>query len=404
MGEETVKPTKSLLKAVIASVGVFVFTFYIGTGQFEGQVVLAVLYGLVPACFTFLLLRAEKITRLRRVIYFVFTLIFWFGFNLIAIHERGSLILPAEPPADLVILPCPATIPMIFFGWIIHGLEVFVPGTKVIFPTTYDLFLTVFVITLIQGALLGRGWCGWSCLFGGFIEACASGRSYGKSVRWKMDRVMKVPEEKADEKTKKKLAGLLGVREEVRDIKYGFLLAIGLLSSIMLRPVFCEICPSRVWNDYPNPAWGYEFWYQVTSIVALFAIFWVILPFMSKKKLWCHSICPLGAFFGLLGIVSPFQVKIDKETCNECLQCARVCKDYAMTHERVTGSGKAAFECIKCGRCMDACPKDAIGFYLRGTSRRIRSWLIPLSVAFTFLWISVFVWAIITILPPMLRF
>ncbi|KPV63380.1 MAG: quinol dehydrogenase membrane component [Candidatus Bathyarchaeota archaeon BA1] len=403
VGEENGKPTKGWLKAIIASIGVFVFTLIINMPY---GTEFAALYGLVPALCTFALLRAKRITKLRRTIYFIFTFILWFGFDLMAIHERGSLVLPADmfERNDVVVLPCPAAISMIFFGWIIHGQEVFVPGTKVIYPTTYDLFLCVFVITLIQGFLLGRGWCGWSCLFGGFVEACASGKSYGKSVRWRMDRIMKKPEEKADEKTKEKLAGLLGVREEVRDIKWGFLLVICLLSAVMLRPVFCEICPSRVWNDYPNPAWGYYFWGSMTTIFVLFAVFWVVLPFLSRKKLWCHSICPLGAFFGLLGIVSPFQVKIDKEKCNECLQCVRVCKDYAMTYERVMGSGRAALECTRCGRCMDACAKDAIGFYLRGTSRRVRSWFIPLSIAFMFLWLSVFVWAIVTILPAMLGF
>ena len=384
-----------------ASIGVFTVTLFMSMGHGP---LFASLYGLVPAICTYVLLFAKKITPLRRAIYFIFTFILWFGFDLIALHERGSLILPVDPrTSGVVILPCPATIPMIFFGWMIHGQEVFVPGSKVIFPTTYNLFLIVFGLMLVQGIIVGRGYCGWSCLFGGFLEAAASGRPFGKSVRWRLDRILRKPcELKSEEKVG--LKGLFGVREEVKDVKWGFLLAIGLISAVALRPVFCEICPSRVWNDYPNPASGAYFWWSMLAIVGLFAVFWLVLPLLSRKKLWCNAICPLGAFVGVLGVLSPFQVKIDKKKCNECMLCARVCKEYSMTADRVTGSGKAAFECSKCGRCIDSCAQGAVDIYLRGTSRKVRSWFIPISLIFTFTWLSVFVWAIVTMLPSVLGF
>lgn len=389
-------------KAIAASIGVFTITFFMSMGH---GFVFAFLYGLVPAICAFALLVAKRITPLRRAIYFIFTFILWLGFDLIALHERGSLILPVDPRASgTVILPCPATIPMILFGWVIHGQEVFVPGSKVIFPTTYDLFLTVFGLMLVQGIIVGRGYCGWSCLFDGFIEATASGRPYGKSVRWRLDKILRKPSKLESEKEETSFKGLFGVREEVKDIKWGFLLAIGLISTIALRPIFCEICPSRVWNDYPTPASGAYFWWSISAIVGLFTVFWLVLPLLTRKKLWCNAICPLGAFVGLFGVLSPFQVKIDKEKCKECMLCTRVCKDYAMTVDGVKGSGKAAFECTKCGQCIDSCPQGAIDVYLRGTSRRVRSWFIPINLIFTFTWLSVFVWAIITILPSMLGF
>ena len=389
-------------KALAASIGVFVVMFFMSMNHGPA---FAFLYGMVPAVCSFALLIARRITPLRRAIYFIFTFVLWFGFDLIALHERGSLILPTDPRiSGTVIMPCPATIPMIFFGWMIHGQEVFVPSFKVIFPTTYSLFLVVFGLMLFQGIIVGRGYCGWSCLFGGFIEATASGRPYGKSVKWRLERFMKSDKSKASEKGGVNLKGLFGIREEVRDIKWGFLLAIGLISTIALRPIFCEICPSRVWNDYPNPASGAYFWWSISAIVGLFAVFWLILPLLTRKKLWCNAICPLGAFVGVFGVLSPFQTKIDKEKCNECMLCARVCKDYAITADRVKGSGKAAFECAKCGRCIDSCAQGAVDIYLRGTSKKVRSWFIPINLVFTFTWLSVFVWAILTMLPAMLGF
>ena len=393
---------RKYVKALAASIGVFIITFFMSMPHGP---LFAFLYGLVPAICTFALLLAKRITPLRRAIYFIFTFILWFGFDIIALHERGSLILPLDPrTSGIVILPCPATIPMIFFGWMIHGQEVFVPGSKVIFPTTYGLFLTVFGLMLVQGLVVGRGYCGWSCLFGGFIEAAASGRPFGRSVRWRLDKILRKSSRPVSEKEKTSLKGLFGVREEVKDVKWGFLLAVGLISTFALRPIFCEICPSRVWNDYPNPASGAYFWWSMSAIVGFFAVFWLVLPLLTRKKLWCNAICPLGAFVGAIGVRSPFQVKIDKEKCNGCMLCARACKEYAMTADRVTGSGDPTFECTKCGRCIDICPQSAIDVYLRGTSKRVRSWFIPINLIFTFIWLSIFVWAIITILPSMLGF
>jgi len=61
---------------------------------------------------------------------------------------RGSLILLVDPRASgMTILPCPATIPMIFFGWMICGQEVFVPGSKL----TSIMWVSTEVITEIIG-------------------------------------------------------------------------------------------------------------------------------------------------------------------------------------------------------------------------------------------------------------
>jgi len=382
---------KTYLRAGIASICVFAFMFFMSIPHGRTY---AAIYALIPAIFTFALLRAEKITKLRLFFYFIYVFIFWFGFDLMAIHERGTLFLPVDM-GNTTILPCPATIPMIISGWIAYGNDVFmqevggviVRGPLVIYPTTYSMFLVVLTITLVQGVLLGKGWCGWTCPFGGVIEAFAAGNP--KTAKWRMKRFMKEGNP------------LLGVKDKIRDFKWGFLIAICLLSVLLIGPVFCMICPSRVWNDWPNPAWS-DFWFQAISIVLLFSIFWAACPILSRKKIWCNSICPVGAFFGLLGILSPFVVRIDGGKCRQCYQCVRGCKDYALTTESVRQGKPLFFECTKCGRCIDNCPEGAVDIYLRGTSIKARSVFIPLCMVFMFIWLSVFVWAIVTILPEML--
>ena len=65
--------------------------------------------------------------------------------------------------------------------------------------------------------------------------------------------------------------------------------------------------------------------------------------------------CPLGAIYGLLNIISFLQLKIDREKCIECNRCNTVCPmDAAPLHNLRSA------ECIRCGKCIAACPEEAI--------------------------------------------
>jgi len=110
--EEDEMNTRKYEKAIAASIRVFAITFFTSIGRGS---IFASLYGLVPAICTFALLIANKITPLRRAIYFIFTFIFWFGFDLIALNEgipypacgskglgHDHLALPSHNPHDLL--------------------------------------------------------------------------------------------------------------------------------------------------------------------------------------------------------------------------------------------------------------------------------------------------------------
>ena len=67
--------------------------------------------------------------------------------------------------------------------------------------------------------------------------------------------------------------------------------------------------------------------------------------------------CPLGAFYALFNRVSLFQMKVDKNKCVSCGNCARACKmdvDVTKTPNHT--------ECIRCGMCIRACPTNAVCF------------------------------------------
>lgn len=104
-------------------------------------------------------------------------------------------------------------------------------------------------------------------------------------------------------------------------------------------------------------------------------------PFLTKKCLYCSLICPFLPANVLVGLLSPFRVKVDRGECNDCGACARACECFAMTADS-RARGAATMECSRCGRCMDVCPKAAIDYRLIGANLSARPFFVSLAVVF----------------------
>ena len=82
---------------------------------------------------------------------------------------------------------------------------------------------------------------------------------------------------------------------------------------------------------------------------------------------WCGSLCPLGAFYSLVGHFSLLRVRFSSERCDHCGDCVVVCPEpqvidyHAMTQRGFVDSG----DCFNCARCLEVCPRDAYHFALR---------------------------------------
>lgn len=70
---------------------------------------------------------------------------------------------------------------------------------------------------------------------------------------------------------------------------------------------------------------------------------------------FCRSLCPGGALFRLLSLWSPLRVQRTASKCTDCGGCDRVCHlgQSPMTDRLDAG-------CERCGRCVAACPTDAL--------------------------------------------
>ena len=100
----------------------------------------------------------------------------------------------------------------------------------------------------------------------------------------------------------------------------------------------------------------------LTAAVGIFVFDLLIL-----KHGWCGHLCPLGAFYGLLGKRALLRVRFDERSCTHCGECARVCPEpqvlnlkQAAEHGMVTAGA-----CTNCARCIPICPENSLDFALR---------------------------------------
>jgi ferredoxin-type protein NapH len=82
---------------------------------------------------------------------------------------------------------------------------------------------------------------------------------------------------------------------------------------------------------------------------------------------WCGHLCPLGAFYALVGRLAQLRIRFDTPTCTHCGECARVCPEpQVLNLKQAAAAGMiTSGECSNCGRCISICPEGTLHFSLR---------------------------------------
>lgn len=141
----------------------------------------------------------------------------------------------------------------------------------------------------------------------------------------------------------------------------------GRIAVNLFRPLVMEgnNLLNRIALEFDN----YSF-YQVTIhtvttasfLIALVALLLVGILSLLRGRLFCNTLCPVGAFLGLLSRYSLFRVVINSDKCIQCGQCEKACKaecidtaDHSIDHSR----------CVTCFNCLSHCNKHkAINYRL----------------------------------------
>lgn len=99
--------------------------------------------------------------------------------------------------------------------------------------------------------------------------------------------------------------------------------------------------------------------------MALLGIF--LFDLFVLRHGWCGHLCPLGAFYAVVGRISPIRVAFDSPTCTHCGECARVCPEpQVLNLKQAAEAGLIqSGECSNCLRCLPVCPEDTLSLQWR---------------------------------------
>ncbi len=357
-------PGKSIGRSVLYTLPMSLITFVFMTGgqpdfsDLPSSVAIISSLLLVNVLF-FLMHYTGKTDRYRAILFIIFALSLSYSLISNMMEMRNSMsfnqadILECKIPfchlvIPMIILPAAFTQSIIFPGSILSG-----------FANISSMIILWLVATLV----LGRGFCSWGCFYGGWDDGFSRIRK--KRAIHKISEIWKW-------------------------MPFAVLIIISLTASLTLVPTYCDwICPFKAVTEFE----------QVTSVesavkagvfVSLFAGLVVVLPVMTKKRTQCSFLCPLGAINTASNKISPFTVKIDKNSCRECFRCVDVCPLFALTRDDIR-KGEVSVFCSKCGKCVDACPENAIHFGIRGIpSGTMKNFSRNLFIFVSFLFIAVF--------------
>ena len=97
----------------------------------------------------------------------------------------------------------------------------------------------------------------------------------------------------------------------------------------------------------------------------LFVIAGIFLyDLLVASRGWCGHLCPMGAFYGLLGRKALVRISASKRAaCDDCMDCFAVCPEPQVIRPALKQVGQEsplilASDCTTCGRCIDVCDKQ----------------------------------------------
>ncbi len=113
--------------------------------------------------------------------------------------------------------------------------------------------------------------------------------------------------------------------------------------------------------------WGYYSLYPVklptirievilVSLAMLILITWLSF---ARGRMYCNTVCPVGACLGLISRYSLVRVSIDENSCNQCGKCAAVCKAECMN---IKTKQVDFSRCVACYNCLTACPGKGVKY------------------------------------------
>jgi len=87
----------------------------------------------------------------------------------------------------------------------------------------------------------------------------------------------------------------------------------------------------------------------------------ILAPSLRITRLWCRSICPLGALLGAVSRWSLLGLHKDPAACDKCNRCLLHCQG---GDDPIGGVPWRKSECLMCMNCVGSCPHGSLQFKL----------------------------------------
>jgi len=202
-----------------------------------------------------------------------------------------------------------------------------------------DVLLGALIITLFYLIVGGRAFCSWVCPINMVTDL----------ANW-LRRKLNLDKEEVNYRFIKRKA------------RY-WIMVLGLIVSAVVGIAAFEVL-SPITIMQRGIIFGFGAGIAVIIAIFLFDLFGV-------KNGWCGHLCPLGASYSLIGKASLIRVKHDHEACTACMKCKVVCPENQVLHMIDKKSISVTDgECTNCGRCIDVCDDDALGFSIRSFGKK----------------------------------
>ena len=98
---------------------------------------------------------------------------------------------------------------------------------------------------------------------------------------------------------------------------------------------------------------------ESTLIVAGSTLAILLFFALTRGRIWCTAICPVGTVLGFLSRHALIRPRIKADACVHCGRCASVCKANCIDAKYGTID---ASRCLSCWNCSSVCQKDALHF------------------------------------------
>ncbi len=208
-------------------------------------------------------------------------------------------------------------------------LQMFVAGAVI----SSNLLIGAIIILLLYGVLGGRAFCSWVCPVNIITDAANwTRRKFGFDMVAKRTPIS-------------------------RKVRYWVILISLIISYFLGLAAFEFISPISM--VHRGLIFGMGFGWAAMVVLYLFDLF-------VLKNGWCGHICPLGGFYSVIGKFRLLKVKHDSDACTGCMKCKVVCPESQVLHmiDKVSMPVLSG-ECTNCGRCIDVCDDNALGFFLK---------------------------------------